>query len=914
MPCFLRSPASFLWLVLAFALSGAPSFAQGKISFDPARDLENFSTASSSEYEELYALEEFRALLAREMSPAELEEVRARWKVALQAGETKVRELESDPARVFRYRLRRQLARSSYFSKVKLGGERAAGPWTIFVEEVFKGRADPSDQIAGLHGPWLEKLAQIFDTEIVRKLDLSRRPDYGGLAVVVLDGARTFGEYLDSHALFYMSRERAVYDPRLRIVVTYDDPSEKDVEPKERALAVMQMGFRALLHAHFTGPGQLVPEEWICAGLASYLCWTPGSTPASLDRRTTPDHVYQSIAALLADPRQRETVLYSLEDLPQVHSYESILEFAKKRAEGGDVDLEEAFSKAYLAFFYEAAAWTQFLYEGHDAKYRPCFERYLRRALAGEGNAAAMRESFKEAALERVEKEFWEWTVERCRKIDPKLSFDAAFLSDLTKQYDRIRTASDEASFQPSALALAPHELEAHRGRALARARRGDLDGALVSLKQIQTAGSSPVEGIAGDLTRLSGAIALRNALLERLPEQRIGFELKGRKYANLKVEKVEGGILSFASNKQGIDRLPVAELPFPELVKLSSKKEWQDTGPDWARAYLLLLAGDANWSKKLGKDAASGAHGLANETIEALDRLVSVGEMADRIDTLSRTELPMTAEKAKAALVELEALSPGRGSPPVAARRPLLATLARMSLRAQADEIDPAELLRGKITKLEGGSVRVSYEFDKPVEQEDFLLVPDYVELASSAPPLELATKPAFQVEGGSASFSGSGFWRHRLPLAEPIRLKYTYRILVPEDSLAQRMFIWHAHLCDDLKHSAIMVNARGSLAIRENNGKARDFGPSPHQTMPNTDYEVRIIHENGSVKTYIDGEGIDGSPAYERKSGHLGFFVHSDLVFELQRVEMEGAVPKDGWNGAREVWCERMLERMGF
>jgi len=149
-------------LFLAFGV-GFVHVQDGKVHFDPVRDLPGYEFVRASQDKDLYPLEAFDALLGDEMDVVQLAATRKRWTEERAAVDEKLAELAGDPRAAFLFRLETRLGRHAYFSKIGWEIQEALAPFVFVVQRPSKDDPAHARKIVDLYQPWLATLARVFD-------------------------------------------------------------------------------------------------------------------------------------------------------------------------------------------------------------------------------------------------------------------------------------------------------------------------------------------------------------------------------------------------------------------------------------------------------------------------------------------------------------------------------------------------------------------------------------------------------------------------------------------------------------------------------------------------------------------------------------------------------------------------------
>jgi len=928
-------------LALALAL---PLPAQDRPSFDPSRDLEGFDAAYASEFREFYGLDEYAALLGKDLPPAELAAVRERWKATCASADAKVRELRADPAEESAWLLQRRLARSSYFSKITLLEDRSVPGLEFLVQRPPKDDPAYAAKLAARHGPWIAKIAEVFDAGYAKPLGLARPTTHSLWSIGILASRGDYHNYWRVHPNPCANEWAACYDTKLGLVVGYEDPFQVGAVAAEARYPLLHAAVREMIFAYTTSRDRRPWAMWVEEGLASYLAYHEGLTPDCLSERRIRPATLKAIVAYAEDPKLRDAVLHPIAELADLREPEELDRLVEQRCEQAGVVMPSE-ADVIGGFYGEAALWIHFLHRGRDGKLREPFLQYLKWALSANGGSDALRVALSEPDLAALDREFFRWVFQEhqrafpAAKLDPS-AIDALFLRRavaVARATDAPNAAAPPTSsapagasaagagaapapFSPAVLAIDPSESEARHGLALLQARAGDLEGALAALAAIADSKPAPPEDerVRRDVERVRQLALLRAGFLQSLVASGAKWtvEYEGKKVV-ASVRKVEGGAVHLAENRQGVQSIPLAALDVVEIARQAGKREQQGNSEPWARFYAYVLGGDAKWEKLLKADS-EGARNLREDAATWLPKTIRTGRAAARVEELARGGIPGTAAAGRAVAETIRTLiADSPDLPVVLSRAGDLRRLAAAALEVSLAEESPAALLHGKWKDLGDGRVSLAWEFESEAEAGDFRKQVGYLSEWRKALKIDAGKEAESSWTVRDGSFQGIGAACYRLPLefSAPMTIRYELRVLDADDSdKLQANFT--VGLCDDGKRNQILALNFGDLFVR-NAGKQsgrEEKGGESFSYFLSTDYAFEVRHDGEKVTVTVDGEKRSETACLGRKSGGVILWFHTTLPVAIGRFEVEGRIEPGSAAELRRARVEEKLVELGF
>jgi hypothetical protein len=921
-----------LHTLLALVLLAAALAAQDARVFQAAKDLPGYEAADLSEWSDLYGLAEFQAREGKPCSAAELEELRARWKAAVERARKRIAEIEADPRERAAWVLERKLARHGYFSKIAYTIERLEPGLVMVLQRPAKDEPGYAGRIASFYLPFVKKLSANFDALVAKPAELTRREGFELTAFAVLASK---GD-LDNFARFVQDptgyTNGTCYDYQLQLAVTYEDPFASPSVIAQRSDLLYQLA-KGLQHAHLAVPGNRPGSIWLYEGLAMLLALHEGTTAEALDQHVLRPSSIGCIVEILGREAFAPLLLFPADELAALRSWEEYRKAvdARVKRRAAEAPDRKLVGRAYFA---QCELWAHYLQDGAQGAYRKPWTEFQKTAFRGTGGAAELQRAFEGLDLRSISRDFLRWV---CAEHDRTQKDAKANTLPIDTLFDELPSAPAPAPAAPSAAAPAPApaelvhasfapamlapdaaDAEAQLALALSDARAGDLEQArssLAALAALAPAQPWPAR-IAREEARLAELALLRAAYLEYLRGSggKLAFKHKG-KDVMAAVTGVEGGLVKLGENKLGLPSVPLASLEPYEIAKVAAKKEMQGAAQPWARFYAYLIAGDTRWEKLLKDDSPAAAELRADAPGYA--QLLRTAQTARELFELSRLPLPREASEAAARLERVQRLlAAGAGSALLERRIEALRQLARAALAAQSGAGGPSTFLRGKWTELGDGRGRLLYEFDDPAEGEDWVKVPGYLASERKGYPklTHLEAQSSFAVEKGALRGVGSAFYRLALGFRGPLKLRYTFHYDEIRQAYPSPYMYWT--LCDDGAGSGYYSSCNGQLHIEDvKHDESRTITPEDSQAFDfDKNWEIGFDFDGSKLDSTLQGAARSTMPAGRLARGFVGFLAHSELPIVFLRVEIEGLPDPDSLAQLREAWAARSLRALGF
>jgi hypothetical protein len=471
--------------------------------------------------------------------------------------------------------------------------------------------------------------------------------------------------------------------------------------------------------------------------------------------------------------------------------------------------------------------------------------------------------------------------------------------------------ASPPASFSPAQLLELPLPAEARLGVALERAARGDLAGAQTAVAELAEAAETalPRDRLEREAARLAAFAAARTRFLERcLAEKRkLRLELDGKAVVGV-VAEVAADRLTLADARGRPVEAPIAAVN-PLLLLQKSGELGIELGDARTRAFAALLAGRAGWSK--GLDAAS-AEDAALAADGAQDfGLIGAGAASAALLELARAPLPADAPAAERTLATLKTLLESHAKEAVVvARRDLLRQLARVALarRFDARGLEGAGLA-AKVVALDGGRIRLVYEFADAKELDDFAAT---AQLHPSWDAFEILLpkeKWAHGVANDALRLVGRGCLRHRLTFDGPLHVEY--RIQYGSVGAGLSGFATaRIALADD--GEGTMVTNLDLACVDAIDGRTRASAcsdPAARRTPadPAQLYDVELDFDGATAELKVGGRPGQRLEAGLPARGDVAIYWKSDASIQIARLVIEGRLAPGGLALLREEFVAR-------
>lgn len=475
------------------------------------------------------------------------------------------------------------------------------------------------------------------------------------------------------------------------------------------------------------------------------------------------------------------------------------------------------------------------------------------------------------------------------------------------------KASSQALRFDAQLLALAPGEVEAEHALALLEARSGNLEAALERLEKLlvraEIGEHKPL--VEREVARIKAFTRLRDAHLAELVKSgsKLAFEHQGKKVVAQVTGVVDGNAL-LADNKHKLASVPIFALDPFELARGMSPT--LTAGADgWARYYMYVLAGDERGVKQL-KGAATEVTELRADAAQWYPRALKLGAVAQRLAALAEKGEPHDAQAAAECLAVLVALGQEHGELDlIKTRKATLAALAALALAQQFEPSKMAAMVAGKLESLPGERVRVTYEFERKEEADDFAADHGYLSsFRRQMGSLDSAERKC-EVASGKLSLVGAGCLRYVLSFEAPLSLQYEITLGGGGGGESRDTFIVGA--CDDRDESRIDCQGFGSLWVEDRASSFRKQSPQtePFSFQPGKPNTIGLSIDAGKASSTVNGAPMKTVEIGPRTSGGVFVFFHCATPMGFNKLVIEG---KPMLDAARATWIERELARLGF
>jgi len=807
--------------------------------------------------------------------------------------------------------LEESLRGNRYFKDVALESEESCAPLVLLVQKHPLDRPNYVATLANHYGKWLSRMTEVFDEQLAQPAGLTRAADRPYDCVCLLLSS---GDYQNFRKVFYRAGPYGHYDPVIGLTVSYSAMGSFGAPHHDR-YRVLAPFVEGLLDAHYTGEEDTLPSWWLRTGIAGYFAAHLGREPSALDSRVLPPDLPAEVVRVLGDANGRDVYLMRLHELLELE--DATAAWARVRARASAVEMKASSSTFWNVTSALPALWVHFLHDGDDGRYREAFRAMLRDAMGGSPVADAFARAFDDVPRADLEHRFLNWVIDRNLEADPSPVDRSSIAAALAPGEE---PGSPSAALDTSAIAPDEDDPRTAHGLALQVALAGDLDGALTAIEALLEAGAEPEpwpERLAREAFRLRELMRVRDAFLAHLAEEggRLRLEVDGRS-RTVSVERVEDGVIHLESDRAGLDRVEVDEVPIHGLAMEMSK--YLSGSPDaWLRFYPYVLAGDERWKRLLKQDPpAAGA--LRQDAQEWYPEVLELGRAAAELARLADAGEPIDQGEAEQVLDAIRALLEGHGELAlVAERRPALRELATAALGHFFDAAAQNTTLEGQLVHREDGRTSLTYEFERAEEAADFRRDDDY--LSDMRDRIE-AGDPAPEGDGfevAHGSFAGTGALCYRLPVAfeAPVTLTVEVRYR-PAPAVGDAVTYLWLGACDDGEGSYVMTDFAGNLTVidRGSGYLATDFLPEGVSIEPTKPYVISLTVTAEEASSYKQGELVKHLPSGPRTKGEFFVFVHSNVPLAIDRLEVTGVLSLSEAAREQAEWTELELTALGF
>jgi len=860
-----------LTIIVTAALLAGPQ----DVRFNTGKHLEGYEQVFVSEWYDLYLLDPFEDLDGKAVSRERLARLQSDWKAEKERVETLIREIRSDPRKLFRRHLDTIFRRDRFLQSATFNDRAGEGFLLLVQEPLDAGRVDV------LFRPHLETLIRQFGKEYVEPLQLERNPRMPYLAILVLKSRGAYDDYARAkpggHA---MDWALAHYEPSQQISVTYEPGTARDAPSTiERKRRLAHEAIHALMHAHSASPDTPL-SIWFNEGLAEYWSYSLGvARSGSLEFHTTPVDSLRSWFSLRSTGFGE--ILHPLEDLLSARNYGDAIQRARARCQKAGVAVPDEVS--LTAFYVKACLVAAYLHDGAAPEIRAGFQAYIKDELQGHGGRESFQRRTGVTDLTALDQDFVKWADETAGicwgSPDPSVAESPA--------------EAEAAPVPPPE--PAPAGADELRGEVLLSARSGALQAAATRAAEI---------GFAAEDTELLHAMA-------SFSEEVLGAAKKsGRNLVLEGSSKVIGKLIRFDEREivlQPFRGEPQA-LPrsaFAPDAMLSVARKLNVHSPR-AEAGLYLLMGLAPDEAANRTDLPEGEQRDAfAELAVRWTHLMKTADERNRLLTIVQAakEPPSDLEPA---LEELRALLKSSGEESDSSR--VARQAGTILLAEQFDRTGQiAHQFAAKPRVLKDGMLEFHYSFDSPEELTDFQSGAKLNEIANQLLPLT-ASQGGFRLSGQALSGTGDAELCHKVQFAAPLSMEYTVRYQVPPEGVQPRSLLAIVTGRGDEFAAAVDLNV---LTCRKRNMRQNSIVEAnpPLQITYGVDYKVKLEHgEQDLVLTVSDREiarqQIAGIPP-----GNLVFVHRGPETARIEDLTLRGKPDPDYMKRVRDEWVQAKL-----
>lgn len=783
-------------------------------------------------------------------------------------------------------------------------------PFELLYHRPGKEYADGFEAaMAKEHGPWLRAIADTFDADYAQPNGLRRRLDRATSTVVVLWMLKDYQPWLKDRPEPNGFSDLALYDRALgaTVVPEYGVPVQA---PHWKRLPMLAQAVRGELDAFVRDANVQLPH-WVAEGLSSYLASHEGPEPTSLRKHFLDKQLVEKVVLTMHDPGVRNSTLLPLRELFAVTSYPATRAALVKKY-GPAVEKLIKPELAMKMVHGQSWALVMYLHEGAGGKYRAGFVKYLGSALAGDGSLAAFQKALPGVDVGALEAEFYAWLFEQYAAMFPGRKGDPLALKGLGTPAGAAGAQADASKPVDLAAALELDVPSAHAGL-LFEIRRGRFESSIAELEKLR---ARPKVGahaarLETEILRCRKFIALRDKHVGALAAAggKLAFEHEGKKQS-AKVKGMADGKVFLEENRAKLAALPLEALDPLELAKSFDKTLLE--GPDgWARWYPAVLAGDPKALKalKLGE----GADALRKDAEEFYPQMLANGAAVALLARVAQGA-GGDAAAAKAQFEALTELLAKHGETElVTQRKPVLREAGAAILAGVWEPSKASEATAAKFTALPDGRVRLSYDFQKKEQGDDFSADHGYyASWRATLSGTRAASKPVAQFGDGALRMTGAACVRHAWSFRTPVKIEYDVHFEGLSDD-ANRTPVFAVGACDDRRESFVWNQGFGSLLANE---IAKRFLRSAPVTEgkpieSGIAYSLGLEIADGKVKSTESGSEVKQIEGLPHTGGGVFLFVHSDPLVVFSTLVIEGVPDMDA---LRDAWVARKLTALGF
>jgi hypothetical protein len=813
-----------------------------------------------------------------------------------------------------------------FFKELAWVREDACAPLVLYVQKHPLDRPNYAASLVDFYGVWLAELARVFQEQLAAPAGLARDEDHAADAVFLL---LSEGDYLNYRKLVPSADPYfGHYDRRLGLTVGYEDMGGYGA-PHHRRNRILRPFVEGLLAAHYAGDSVLPPSWFVREGINTHLITHIGREPSALQRRQIEPRWLEDLHRALLDPAARGVYLSAPDELLAATTSTQVWTAVWRRANERDAKARRTpYGETTVVL---PTVWIYYLTQTGDDERRAAFHAFFGATMKGAPALAAFGAAFPDRI--ELERGFWRWVQTENRRVHGEaLPLDETAIEKLLSL--RAEGAVDLAALAAEmggedgggALVADPEELRPDAKDALVRhalalqdALAGDVEGALADIEALLIEESDGPSGgrLQREAARLAGLARVRSGYLADVAAR--GGKLKltrGERKQSFTVARIEDGVVHFDGGRQ-LESIPVSSIP-PHDVAIDMSKYLAGSEDAWFRYYVYVLAEDERW-RRLLKGGTQERTDLRDDANEWYPGLLRLGRVARTLEGLADAGVPEDQVAAGHVIDTVEALVAEHGSLQiVAARREALRALTAESLAHFYDDDALSQGLGGRLQRLDGLNVRLTYEFDSEAEAADFRPDPGYFaarrkRVASITTPDDEA---GYRVVDGALKGKGSVCYRLPVRFAAPITLQAEVEYGRIPSGGAPETFLWFA-ICADAKteDAYVLSDTFGNLVVTDIvNRFNRQAFTDTIEIDSGRKYECRLVHTGDDLATYLDGAMVKTLEAGPIKKGGVLVSAHSDTPIMIHRLEIRGALSEAEFARLQREWIAAELGRLGL
>jgi hypothetical protein len=287
---------------------------------------------------------------------------------------------------------------------------------------------------------------------------------------------------------------------------------------------------------------------------------------------------------------------------------------------------------------------------------------------------------------------------------------------------------------------------------------------------------------------------------------------------------------------------------------------------------------------------------------------LLRAGRCIAALEALSGVPDPVGLAAADALLARIDALR-AEDLPVVRERAGALRALAGIAQGARFDALGLGAALKGKVTDLGGGRVRLEYAFDAEAELADFVRDDGYLlEHRKRLLAVPDDVQDEFRVKDGSLRCLGKAARRLALPFGAPLSVEYEVVLDAPKSGEPTGFFFF-VGVCDDGARRFAWCSNFGDL---EDWSDPREVRQALAQTERAVElgrtYTMRLAHDGERLTSFRDTVEM-ASIECRRTSGAVFLWLQTGMPLGMRRFAVEGRVDAAALAKLRAAWVAAQL-----